>query len=464
MNWLVVSAIALATGLAAWLASEFVMRSKLHWERSRTADAEGRAAAAEARVDELRRQIADADQDFDTLRSELSASQTHRTAAETKVVELERNVVEQRALLDQAKDKLTETFKSLAADALAANNRGFLTLAEEKFGALREQTKGDLESRKSAIEELLKPLNETLTQYRTESRQILENNQKGLGSVSEQLRSVSETQGTLQRETAKLVNALKSPQVRGRWGEITLRRTAELAGMSDFCDFVEQESVQTEHGRLRPDMIVKLPNGREVVVDSKVPLGGFMDSLESTTEDARKTSLSLHAQQVKQHVDRLSSKEYWSQFPTSPEFVVMFIPSDSFLSVAAEQDRSVIETALSRSVVIATPTTFFALLRAIAFGWRQEVLTQNAQRISQLGQEMSDRLATASEHLAGLGKSIEKSVVTFNSFLSSFETRVLSSARKFKELGAPGKKDIVEVEPVDQVPRSLPREEPSELP
>jgi DNA recombination protein RmuC len=357
--------------------------------------------------------------------------------------------------LEDAKTRLSEAFKSLAAEALAGNNTGFLILAEEKFKALKEEAAVDLEARREAIEAIIQPLTETLSAYQKETKELEDKRLRELSTVGEQLRAVASAQTTLQSETAKLVNALKSPQVRGRWGEIALRKTAELAGMSVHCDFVEQESVTTDAGRLRPDMVVKLPAGREVVVDSKVPLGGFLEALEAKTDNEREAALAKHASQVNQHVAKLASKEYWDQFTAAPEFVVLFIPNDSFLAAAAEKDPALVESALTRKIVIATPTTFIALLRAIAYGWRQELVAESAQRISALGQELSDRMGTLAEHFVKVGGAIGKAVESYNAAVASFESRILPAARKFKTLGAGGKKEIEELQPIDQTPRAL---------
>lgn len=444
--------VALAAGGIAWTISYLVSKNR---QIATSAESTRMATDAQARVDELRKQIHEADRDFDGLREKLAAAENAKAIAETKAGETERALLEQRSLLDDAKTKLSDAFKALAADALAGNNTGFLALAEEKFKALKDESKTELDSRKTAIEEMIKPISDTLATYQKESKELEEKRQKEIGSVGEQLRSLATAQTSLQNETAKLVNALKSPQVRGRWGEIALKKTAELAGMSKYCDFVEQESVTTETGRLRPDMIVKLPAGREVVVDSKVSLVGFLDALEAPNDEIRNAALARHALQIKQHVSKLAAKEYWNQFSTAPEFVVMFIPNDSFLAAAAEQDPNLVEAALTQGIIIATPATFIALLRAIAFGWRQEKIAESAQHISNLGQELADRLATMTEHLLTLGKSIDKSVESYNSAIGSFESRVLSSARKFKELGAGGKKEIEELEVIDHVPRML---------
>jgi len=432
----------LATGaFVAWL-----------WCSSR---GQARVAAAEARVQEIREQLAADRGDFSSLRAKLEQAETAKVAAETRVAEIEKHLAEQEALLGDAKTKLSDAFASLAAEALAKNNTGFLTLAEEKFKALKSDAQADLQARKEAIKALVEPLSDALATYQKEAKALEDKRLQELGSVGEQLRSVALAQTTLQQETAKLVNALKSPQVRGRWGEIALRKTAELAGMSAHCDFIEQESAPTEEGRLRPDMIVKLPAGRQVVVDSKVSLEGFMQALEAKTDAERDAALVRHASQISQHVAKLAEKEYWEQFASAPEFVVLFIPNDSFLAAAAERDPNLVESAIARKVVIATPTTFIALLRAIAYGWRQEQLAENAQRISALGQELSDRTSTFVEHLIRVGAGLSAAVDSYNAAVGSFESRLLPSARKFKALGAGGKRDIEELAPIDQAPRLL---------
>lgn len=453
MEWVGIFVLGVVIGaIVAWVISGARAKASLG---SLLRDNEMRTAAAEARVEEMRQQVISAKNDFEAVRENLRQAETARASAETKAHETERNLAEQKSLLEDAKAKLSDTFRSLAAEALEGSNKGFLTLAEEKFKALKEEAATDLEARQKGIELLVQPLSEMVSAYQREAKELEDKRLRELGMVGEQLRSLGAAQVTLQNETAKLVNALKSPQVRGRWGEITLRRTAELAGMSPHCDFVEQESIRTDDGRLQPDMVVKLPAGREVVVDSKVPLGGYLEALEAKTDGEREAALIKHVTHVNSHITKLASKEYWDQFAATPEFVVLFIPNDSFLAAATEKDPALVESAISKKIVIATPTTFIALLRAIAYGWRQELVAESAQRISDLGQELSDRMATLTEHLVKVGSAIGKAVESYNAAVGSFETRVLSSARKFRALGAAGRKEIEELQPIDQIPRAL---------
>ena len=410
-------------------------------------------AAAETLTQELRHQLVSLQSQLDQLREQFRMIEAEKIEAETKYIAAEKNLVAQQALLEEAKKTLTDTFKSLAAEALAGNNAGFLTLAEQKFKALKDEASADLQQRKVAIETLIQPLTQTLSNYQKETKELEDKRLREVSAVGEQLQSLASGQLKLQAETAKLVNALRSPQVRGRWGEIALRKTAELAGMSPHCDFIEQESVDTTSGRQRPDMVVKLPAGREVVVDSKVSLSAYLEALEANTDEEREAALIRHAAQMKQHVKNLASKDYWEQFKSAPEFVVLFIPNDSFLAAAAEKDPSLVENALEKKIVIATPTTFIALLRAIAYGWRQEQVADNAQRIFAVGQELSERMGILADHLIKIGGSLGKAVESYNASVASLEKRVLSSARKFKQLGAGSKKEIEELQVIEQQPR-----------
>jgi DNA recombination protein RmuC len=430
-----------AVGLLAWLIGSARTRAI-------AAGAQAKAAAAEAREAELRQQLQAVREENRSLAEQAAAAEQARAAAEARAVQIEKNIAEQRDLLEQAKAKLSETFRSLAAEALSGSNKNFLVLAEEKFRALKDEAAGRLAG-------LIQPLTDTLAAYQKETKELQEKRGQELGSVGQQLRAVAETEAALRAETAKLVQALQSHRVRGRWGEITLRRTAELAGMSPYCDFAEQERAETGDGHLRPDMIVRLPAGRSIVVDSKAPLDAFLEAMEALTDQDRETALQRYASQVRSHVMQLASKQYWAQFPSAPEFVVLFIPNDSFLGAAAERDRSLIETALNRRVVFATPTTLFALLFAIERGWRQDQISQNAERVSQIGQELYDRMATLADHLIRVGGSLGKAVESYNAAVNTIEGRILPSARRFKELGAAGKKEIDVVPTLDQTVRRL---------
>jgi DNA recombination protein RmuC len=289
--------------------------------------------------------------------------------------------------------------------------------------------------------------------------------QNAYGSLDEQLRNLATVNQQLQKETGTLANALKGgPQVRGRWGEMTLRRVAELAGMSEHCDFSEQENLETEEGRQRPDMIVHLPNGREIAVDAKAPLQAFLEAAAAPTEEERRVKLARHAQLVRDRMKELATKAYWDQFDPAPEIVVLFLPGESFFSAALEQDRTLMEDGMQKHVVIATPTTLIALLRAVAFGWRQERIARNAQEISDLGKDLYDRVRSFLGHFENVGSSLKRATENYNRAVGSLESRVLPAARKFKELGAATGEELAELEPLDESPRTLtaPERDPSE--
>jgi DNA recombination protein RmuC len=365
-------------------------------------------------------------------------------------------------VLDDARAALDTTLKALAADALASSNKSFLELAKSQLEQLQQKTTTDLEQRKQAVEHLVAPIKESLSKVDGKLQELEVARTRAYSELSTQVRHLAEGQKELRSETGNLVSALRDrPNVRGRWGEIQLRRVVEMAGMVEHCDFETQHHVATEDGRLRPDLVVRLPGGKTVVVDAKCAGQAYLESLQCDSEDERAAKLRDHARQVRDHVTKLSAKNYWSQFAETPEFVVLFIPGETFLSAALEQDPALIEDGVNQQVIIATPTTLIALLRAVAYGWRQETIAESAKAISELGRELYTRLGTMTDHFAKVGRGLETAVRSYNETVGSLETRVLPSARKFKEHGI---SPAAELTPLTGVERSVRPVTAAELP
>jgi DNA recombination protein RmuC len=358
-------------------------------------------------------------------------------------------------LLDRATTDLREAFQALSADALKSNNQAFLELARTSLERFQSEAKGDLKLRQEAVANLVAPIGESLRKVESQIQQIEKDRSEAYGDLTAQVRSLIGTQEKLQAETGNLVKALRTPTVRGRWGEIQLRRVVEIAGMLSYCDFSEQETISTSNGRLRPDLVIKLPGGKNVVVDAKTPLLAYLDAIDSTDEALRLAKLRQHAQQVRTHLTQLSSKGYWEQFEASPEFVVMFLPGETFFSAALEQDPTLIEYGVTQRVIPASPTTLIALLKAIAFGWNQEKLARNAKEISSLGKELHDRLRSLGKHFEAVGRGLDRAVESYNMAVGSLETRVMVSARKFAELGSPVIDELPPMTVIDTTTRNL---------
>jgi len=420
------------------------------------------AVALRSRAAALYSQLQMVTNDLTAVRTQLASQQEANTKLRETIAGLDTTLALERTanqknldILDRATEELRASFQALAADALKSNNQSFLELAKTSLEKFQTEAKGDLEARQKAVEHLVTPIRESLGRVDEKIHQIEEDRNKAYGDLTQQVQSLIGTQEQLRNETGNLVKALRAPSVRGRWGEIQLRRVVEIAGMLPYCDFAEQETVTTSDGRLRPDLVVKLPGGKQVVVDAKTPLQAYLEAIEAGDEEVRRARLADHARQVRDHMTRLSSKAYWEQFEASPEFVVMFLPGETFFSAALEQDPGLIEQGVAQRVIPASPTTLIALLKAVAYGWNQEKLARNAQEISALGKDLHDRLRSLAGHLEAVGKGLDRAVESYNKAVGTLESRVMVSARRFAELGAPVTDEIPEIEPIETTTRTL---------
>jgi DNA recombination protein RmuC len=448
MIYVEIIAALLVGGLVGWLVADRRAQRAMKEKIASCTASEERAAGLGEQLEQQGRLV-------EELRQKLSVAERASATAEARLASTQENLVEQRKLLDEAHAKLREAFASVSAESLAKNNEAFLTLARERFATLSQEAAGSLDQRKTEIEGMLKPMQELLGQYQTRLVDIEKNRVESYSMLREQLGTLMEVQRTANQQTGALVTALRRPTTRGQWGEVTLRRLVELSGMTNRCDFFEQTSVATDDGKQRPDMVVRLPGGREIVIDCKACLDGFLDAVAAADDDGRRQHLLRHSQQVRSRARELSAKSYWTQFKKSPEFVVMFLPGEAFLSAAIESDPALYEDMFKSRVIIATPTTLLALLRSVEYGWRQEDMTENAEAIRKLGVDLYERVRILADHLARLGGSLGTTISHYNNAVGSLESRVLVSARKMGELGARSEKEIPTAEPVEINPREL---------
>jgi DNA recombination protein RmuC len=416
------------------------------------AELKGKIQIFEKTVDGLKSQISEKESNIGAIRNSLESAQHAKAVAETRLDEAGKSIEEQKKLLERAEEKMSTTFKALSGDSLKSNNKAFVELAKQTLETVLGKAKGEFGEKEESIKNIVTSLDQALKRYEQQVGELEKKRATDYGSLENQIKTLMMTNQQLQKETGNLVTALRRPEVRGRWGEVTLKRVVELSGMSERCDFTEQVSVTTEAGRLRPDMIVHLPAEREIVVDSKVSLDAFIDAVSCDEDSQKKVLIEKHAQHVRSHMKALSAKKYWDQFTKAPEFAVMFIPGESFLSAALSVDSTLIEDGMENRVIIATPTTIIALLRAVAFGWRQEQIAKHAQEIANLAKEVYDRFEPFLGHINKTSGYLSQATVSFNKMVMSLERRVMISVRKFKDLGATGGKELPELQPIEQIP------------
>jgi DNA recombination protein RmuC len=447
--WLELMFSAAAGGVLGWLIGSARVRAAFQAVIGRL---EARAAAAEAGAQELRAQIAPLKAQAQELEQALRDAQSTRAAAEARIAEMQRGLEQQRAMLEQDRERLTQTFRALAAETLRATNEDFLKLAGERLGSVQQQTEAGLSSAQIAIARIVEPVRESLMRVDRHLQEIEGARREAYGKLTEQVGSLAQAQRILQTETANLAQALKSPVVRGRWGEVQLRRVVELAGMEEYCDFEEQTGIG-EGGAARPDMIINLTGGRQIAVDAKASLQAYLEAIEAPSEELRSAKLREHSQQVRARVNELASRNYAQRLGRSVEFVVLFIPGEVFFSAALRAAPELIEESANKGIILASPTTLMAMLKAVAYGWREQRMADNAQRISDAGRELHERLSRMVEHLVRLGQSLERSVDAFNSTVGSFNSRVMPSAQRLSDLGAAGPREVAAVAEVDTRPR-----------
>ena len=439
--------------VAAWFVANLLSKSK---QDRAIAEIESQLKISQNNETHFNAQIGNQSQEIINLRTELENERLLRVTASTQLEDANKNLREQKALLEDAQTTLSATFKAISSDALKSNNTAFIELAQQTLEKYISEAKGDLTARQVAISTTVTPLTDALARYETSINDMERVRQEAYGGLAKHLENLAGVQEKLQVETKNLSNALRLPQVKGKWGQVTLRRVVEVAGMSSHCDFKEQVSLETEDGRLIPDLVVQLPSNRSVVVDAKVPLVAYNDAIEEQDEEAKKVLLEKHVLLVKDHVKKLSAKEYWAQFSSAPEFVVLFMPTESSFSAALEQDRTLIDQTIAKGIILATPTTLIALLKTVAYSWQEHQLTENSRKIADAGVELYNRIAKFADYFQNVGGIIEKLNHAYSEAVGSWDSRLVAGAKKLKELGAaPADKEFPEIKKIEAQPRQM---------
>ena len=405
-------------------------------------------AEAKARLEETNRHATNLKEALEEAQTNVVSYKEQLVSTKVALTAERKIVAERQSLLEQAEERLRSTFATLSADALRSNNQSFLELAKTSLSEFHKLATNDLQHRQQTIDDLVKPLHDSLAKVDAKLNEVEKERSGSHSQLTEQLRTLAVT-------TTNLERALQTPNVRGGWGEVQLRRIVEMAGMLNHCHFAEKRAVQSDEGRLIPDLRIKLPGGRNIIVDAKVPYIAYREAVEATNETLRKSKLKDHALQIRKHMTQLSSKHYWDQLQPAPEFVFMFLPGEGYFSAALEEDPELIEFGVGKQVIPASPLTLIALLRAVAYGWQQETIANNAETVSDLGRELYERVRRMGEHFNDLAKGLKRTVDSYNQTVGALESRVLVTARRFKDLGIPTRESISELSSIDQTPRTL---------